>query len=143
MPCLLALFLAFINLSFAPRIRTYARTPVQTRLPESIAGRLVDEIARTTLQRGELTDAISLCLLQADLQCERAEKEKEHERAEKERIEKALRVENVRQQMKIERLHEVVKDSQTDILKMHGTLSLRGAIGESVTRRGRPMAVGV
>jgi hypothetical protein len=86
------------------------------RLPASVTEPLVDEISRPTLSRGELTSAIRMYAIEANLLCETTEKEKQQERADKEKAEKEK---------------ETTEKEKTESLKMHGSLSLRGAVGKS------------
>ena len=125
---------------------------------QAVIDPLVDALGRSTLGRAELGMAISQAVGQVvadklevvaeklEVVAEKAEMEKEL-RVEKAEMEKELRVEKAEMEKKklevvaekaemekellleVSGLRGAVKDKETVILRLHGKLSLRGAIG--------------
>jgi hypothetical protein len=110
-----------------------------------VIGPLVSALERSTLERAELAPAISQAVMlsenerllavaekeKAEKKKEKAEKEKEKEkaRAEKARAEKAEVL--AEKTELVAGLRGELKKMETEVLRMHGKLSVRGAIGES------------
>jgi hypothetical protein len=136
----------------APSHATQHTTPgntthTQAGLPQAVIDPLVDALGRSTLGRSELGMAISQAVGQVvaekgQVVTEKleAEKEKLEVVAEKERMEKELQVEKLEAEkekvevemelrLEVSSLRGAVKDKETAILRLHGKLSLRGAIG--------------
>ena len=120
---------------------TYA---AQARLPQTAIDPLVDALGRSTLGRSELALAISQAMVQVENEKLEVETELRVEKAEavaaKEKMEKELRVEKAEAvaakdkmekelQLEVSKLRGTLKEKETVILRLHGKLSLRGAIG--------------
>ena len=109
-------------------IHKYTHTHAQP--PEGVAGPLFEELTRARLDRASLARAVYTFALWAEKEKEmgrvEAEREKEKERAEKEK-ERASKAE-AEKELLAERVER--KEMNTELLRLRGCLSLRGAWGE-------------
>lgn len=94
---------------------TPGNTHAQARLPQTVIDPLVEALGRSTLGRSKLSMAMSQAVGEA-------EKEKLGVVADKEKMEKELKLE-------VSGMREALKKNETTILRLHGKLSVRGALG--------------
>jgi hypothetical protein len=141
LPCPLAMVDPFTH------IHAYPLQP-----PKSVTRPIVEAITRIPLRRPELARAFNVYALweqreklevqkeKLEVQKEKLEVQKEKAEVQKEKaeVEKELRLENMQQRMKAKEMLDTLKEKETEVLRLRGTLSLRSAIGEyAVQREGR------
>lgn len=119
-----------LNARFVGRAHAHVGFPhthtSTTQPPDFVAGPLVEQLTRARLDRASLTRAVFTYAMWAEgeKEKERADKEKERADKEKERADKA----ETEKELEAERVER--KGLHTELLRLRGCLSLRGAWGE-------------